>query len=75
VRVEEQQGAGLVVGVFGVYSGLVVSYTCAHEKVVHVPYKISRRASVTGVGRSTSIARLTIRSKCDKSDVTDANAY
>jgi len=38
------------------------------------PYKIVRRASDTGVGRSTSTAKFTILSRWDKSDVTDANA-
>lgn len=39
------------------------------------PYKTSKRASVTGVGKSTSTASLTIFSSWVKSDVTDANAY
>jgi len=44
------------------------------RKEGHVPYRIVRRASETGVGRSTSTAKFTILSRWDKSDVTDANA-
>lgn len=62
--------------VFEEYLGLDVSARTVQEgQGVTVPYNISRRASDTGVGISTSTARLTIRSKCDRREVTDANAY
>ena len=75
MRAGARLGVELVDCAFAVYSDLDVRQVSnGIRQEGNVPYRIVRSASDTGVGRSTSTARFTIRSRWDKRDVTDANA-
>ena len=75
MREAARLGGELVDCASAVYSDLEVRQVSnGIRQEGNVPYRIVRSASDTGVGRSTSTARFTIRSKWDKRDVTDANA-
>ena len=75
MREAARLGGELVDCASAVYSDLRVRQAAnGIRQAENVPYRIVRSASDTGVGRSTSTARFTIRSRWDKRDVTDANA-
>jgi hypothetical protein len=63
VRAGARLGGGLVGFVSAVYSDLGVRRLKWNQTGGNAPYKIVRRASDTGVGRSTSTAKFTIRSR------------